>query len=130
VVDSEAFVIAADDGAAVVEATLTFDDPLTLHWITPQMHQIGADLRVVIDRPDAGEACLADIEWSFLFQQTYVLQQPLALPAGSRVHWTCEYDNSAVGPGQFNRPPQDIPSGESADEELCRLTLGIERSGG
>lgn len=123
-VKNEEFTVPADDSAFRVHATKHFDAPATLYSITPHMHQLGTDFKVVINRP-SGETCLADVEWDFEHQGTYWLRDPMLLPAGSIISTTCDYDNSVENPNQFNFPPQDILFGKVADREMCQLTAGM-----
>ncbi len=123
-VKNEEFTVPANDSEFEVEARKVFDAPVTLYSITPHMHQLGTDFKVVIERP-SGDTCLADVEWDFEHQGTYWLREPLELPAGSSIHTTCRYDNTTVNPNQFNFPPQDIVFGKVADREMCQLTAGL-----
>lgn len=117
------FVIPAGSTDTVIEATRSFDAPFTLYSITPHMHQLGTDIEVTLELPGDGPMCLADVDWDFEHQGTYRLRQPLELPAGTVIHTTCRYDNSAANPNQFNDPPADIVFGAAADKEMCQLTI-------
>lgn len=123
-VKNEVFTVPAQNADFEVSATKVFDAPATLYSITPHMHQLGTDFKVMINRPD-GETCLADVEWDFEHQGTYWLREPMDLPAGSSIHTTCRYDNSVDNPNQYNFPPQDIVFGAVADREMCQLTVGL-----
>lgn len=124
-VKDEDFVVPAGDPAFEVAASRTFDAPVTLYSVTPHMHQLGTDFRVVIEPAGDDATCLADVEWDFEHQGTYWLKQPMVLPAGSRIHTTCRYDNTASNPHQFNDPPIDVVWGASAHLEMCQLTVGL-----
>jgi hypothetical protein len=123
------FTVPAGDPAFVVNAERSFEEPATLHSITPHQHQLGTDFRVVVNRPGHDPLCLADVAWDFEHQGTYQLQRPLELPAGTSIEVECIYNNSAENPNQFNDPPQDIPFGTVADQEMCQLTVGTGGGG-
>jgi hypothetical protein len=122
-VKNEMIMIPAGSTDTTIEAVRNFDKPFTLHAITPHMHQLGTDFRVAIELPGQGPACLADVAWDFEHQGTYRLRTPRTLPAGTKIHTTCRYDNSSDNPNQFNTPPKDVEFGKTADHEMCQLTI-------
>jgi hypothetical protein len=48
-----------------------------------------------------------------------MLDPPLHIAPGERIHYSCSWDNSAENPDQFFDPPRDIRYGERTDEEMC-----------
>lgn len=121
---NEEFDVPANVAKTNAEWSYTFDRPVTLYGITPHMHQLGRYYHVEIIRPDTeAPQCLADLEWNFEHQNAYFLNQPRDLPAGSKVRWVCEYDNTEMNPRQFNHPPIDVKSGRTSRDEMCQLTL-------
>ena len=124
-VKNEEFTVPAGMPDFQVTATRAFDSEFELVAITPHMHQVGTDFRVVIEPPAGSEICLADVEWDFEHQGTYWLTQPMRMPAGTTIHTECRYDNSADNPNQFNDPPADIEWGREADHEMCQLTVAL-----
>jgi hypothetical protein len=120
---NETFDVPANVPNSQAQWQWTFDKPITLHGITPHMHQLGHYYHLSIVRPDQSESCLADLEWNFEHQNAYFLNHPIDLPAGSKLEWTCEYDNTENNPRQFNHPPADVKSGRTSRDEMCQLTM-------
>ncbi|MBX3226961.1 MAG: hypothetical protein KIT84_40935 [Labilithrix sp.] len=121
---NERFDVPANVSSSQAEWKHTFDRPVTLHGITPHMHQLGTFFHLEIERPGQPKnACLADLQWDFEHQNAYFLNQPIDLPAGSSIKWLCEYDNTDGNPRQFNHPPQDVRSGPTSRDEMCQLTM-------
>ncbi|MFO0740596.1 MAG: hypothetical protein U0270_32165 [Labilithrix sp.] len=120
---NEDFLIPASSSSTEAGWKWTFDQPVTLHGITPHMHQLGRSYKLEIERPGQADRCLADVEWNFEHQNAYFLNHPIDLPAGSSLKWTCEYDNTEQNPRQFNHPPIDVKSGRTSRDEMCQLTM-------
>ena len=71
---------------------------------TPHMHLRGKSFRFELERPDGKREILLDVpKYDFNWQFHYALRAPMDVPAGSRIHVTAHYDNSAANP--FNPDP-------------------------
>lgn len=102
--------------------------PLPIHVlsITPHMHLLGRKMRVTATTLDQRQLCLVDVpNWDFHWQATYSYKNPVALPAGTRVHLSARYDNSADNPENPNQPPQDVGWGENTTDEMCIAFLAF-----
>lgn len=121
---NERFDVPANVPDSQTEWSYTFQNPVTLHGVTPHMHQLGKTYHMEIIRPDQeAPSCLADLDWNFEHQNTYFLNQPKDLPAGTKIRWVCSYDNTEENPRQFNHPPADVKSGPTSRDEMCQLTM-------
>jgi hypothetical protein len=71
------------------------NEPVTLFGLSPHMHLRGKSLRWVVTYPDGREQTLLDVpEFDFNWQIHYELEEPLHLPAGSKITGIGVYDNS------------------------------------
>ena len=69
------------------------------------------------------QALLSVPNYNFNWQRTYVFEEPLKLPAGSRVHIRNAWDNSRFNP--YNPDPQKtVKWGDQTFDEMFFATLG------
>jgi tetratricopeptide (TPR) repeat protein len=104
---STAMDIPPGDPAYVV--TDTFEVPVDVDALSiyPHAHYTGKSMEAWAVRPDGVEAPLLRIPaWDFDWQDEYWFAQPVALPAGTRLHLRYVYDNSAGNPRNPFSPPQ------------------------
>ncbi|MFO0820877.1 MAG: redoxin domain-containing protein [Pirellulales bacterium] len=94
--------------------------------VTPHMHLLGKDMKLVARLPDGQEKPLIHVpSWDFNWQETYPFREPVELPRGTRLELTAHFDNSTSNPYNPHRPPQVVSWGESTDEEMCIAFLEV-----
>jgi len=97
----------------------------TLHSVMPHMHMLGKEVKVTITPPDGTAKTLIAIkDWDYNWQETYFLEQPLPLKAGTRLSVEAFYDNSEKNPNNPNNPPKLVIFGEQTDNEMLFVFLG------
>ena len=70
-------------------------EDITLYAMSPHMHLRGKSLRWVIVYPDGREQTILDVpKFDFNWQIQYELEEPLHIPAGSKILGIGVYDNS------------------------------------
>jgi hypothetical protein len=70
-------------------------EDITLYAMSPHMHLRGKSLKWVIVYPDGREQTILDVpKFDFNWQIQYELEQPLHIPAGSKILGIGYYDNS------------------------------------
>jgi hypothetical protein len=108
-----------------VDAMMPVLQNVTLLNITPHMHLLGKDMKVVAVTPDKTEQLLVNVpQWDFNWQTTYVYKTPVKLQSGSRINLTSHYDNSPSNPRNPNKSPRDVTWGEQTTDEMCIAFLG------
>jgi hypothetical protein len=112
------FVIPPGAEAHKVESAITLQADSTLMNLTPHMHLRGKafEYRVVLPSGETREL-LRVPKYDFNWQLTYDLDQPLHLPAGSRIECTAWFDNSANNPANPD-PTKEVRFGEQSWEEM------------
>ena len=70
------------------------------------------------------ETILSVPEYDFNWQIDYIFAEPLALPAGSRIHASAWYDNSAANRSNPD-PTAEVRWGEQTDEEMMYTALSF-----
>jgi formylglycine-generating enzyme required for sulfatase activity len=86
---------------------------------SPHMHLLGREMKVTATLPDRRVIPLIWIDnWSFYWQEHYIYQQPVCLPAGTRIDVVAWYDNSTANPQNPHVPPRTVRFGEFSDDEM------------
>ncbi|MBL4587027.1 MAG: T9SS type A sorting domain-containing protein [Flavobacteriales bacterium] len=92
---------------------------ITVLDVSPHMHLLGKSIKAWATTPGGQIIPFIDIpEWDFNWQGFYDFKNPIKLPAGSILHSTATYDNTASNPANPNSPPQWVYVGESTTEEM------------
>jgi mono/diheme cytochrome c family protein len=103
-----------------VETTLKIPVDLWLTAILPHMHLLGREMKVSATLPDGQQQPLIWIrDWDFNWQDQYVYREPVHLPAGTVIHVSGIYDNSADNPANPRTPPERVLFGEETQDEMC-----------
>ena len=112
------FAIPPGDGNYRVDSKITLQDDSTLIMMLPHMHLRGKSFDFRITYPDGKQEKILNVpNYSFSWQLSYYLAQPLKLPAGTTVECTAYYDNSKNNP--FNPDPtKEIKFGEQSWDEM------------
>jgi len=113
-----------------------------LYSVNPHMHLVGTHINSSIVRPAARGAdpqteCLANGNWNFDWQRTYIYDTPIAsLPSvqpGDVINVNCRWDNTMANPFVQRalmdaglHAPVDITLGEgNSTDEMCLEIFGI-----
>ncbi len=116
--------IPASASAHKVRLVHRFPGDFHLTSIQPHMHLLGKEMRATLTRPDGTRSDLVWVKhWDFRWQESYRYRRAVFIPAGSKLEIDAVFDNSDQNPRNFNRPPRDIPSGNSTNEEMASVIL-------
>ena len=78
-----------------ITAIQPFTQDVTLNTMQPHMHLRGKDMTYIAKYPDGREEILLSVpRYDFNWQNTYVPQRPIKLPAGTVLETVGHYDNS------------------------------------
>jgi hypothetical protein len=83
----------------------------------PHMHMRGKDFRYVAFLPDGSEQELLFSHYDFLWQESYILPDPLLLPEGTKLECTGHFDNSKANPNNPD-PTKAVRWGDQSFEEM------------
>lgn len=93
---------------------------VTTYSVFPHMHLLGREMKIWATTPDGKTIPLVRIpDWDFNWQSSYYFEQPIKLPAGTRIDLVAYYDNSADNPYNPNDPPREVRWGEQTTDEMC-----------
>jgi hypothetical protein len=98
--------IPAGDRNAEVVSELTTTEPMELVYLQPHMHLRGTDMEFQLIFPTGERETIFKADWNFDWQLGYELEEPIALPVGTRMVVIAHYDNSANNP--FNPDPTEL----------------------
>jgi hypothetical protein len=112
------FTIPAGDPNYRVDSKITLQDDSTLQMMLPHMHLRGKDFEFRVVYPDGRKETLLSVpHYSFAWQLSYYLAEPLKLPAGTTIECTAHYDNSPNNPANPD-PTKDVHFGEQSWDEM------------
>jgi hypothetical protein len=102
----------------ISRASMTLATPARLLSIQPHMHLRGKQMEVRAIYPDGHSETLINVpKYDFNWQTTYVFNQPLDLPAGTRLESVAGYDNSSEN--AFNpNPAATVHWGDQTTDEM------------
>ena len=111
--------IAPGDSDYTISESLTLPAAIELHSVTPHAHYIGKEFKSWAELPDGGEVPLIWIkDWDFAWQDMYVFEERVVLPAGTTVRTRITYDNSAENPRNPSHPPKRVYWGTGSEDEM------------
>ena len=89
-------------------ATHVFDKDIVLHGFRAHMHYRGKSMAARVIYPDNTQEQIINIpDYNFAWQPTYRMDEPMVIPAGSRVVVEGLFDNSEYNPGN---PDPTVPA--------------------
>ncbi len=101
-----------------VEAATTAPRDLVLHGMSPHMHVRGARMAFTLRRPDGVVETLLSVPcYRFAWQRTYLLAEPIPIPAGSVITAQGAFDNSAGNEANPD-PTLEVRWGQQSWEEM------------
>ena len=137
------FNIPANTAGYEVPGTRKVTRPITIYQVGAHMHLRGQAYRIVADLPDGKQVELLNVpRFSFDWQLMYVLKEPVHLPAGTVVHYTATYNNSASNRlvTRYDTPDRSVGNGERTVDEMMtgyimytqddeHLNIALDRAG-
>jgi mono/diheme cytochrome c family protein len=100
------------------QAEFTFEKDGYITGFNPHMHLRGKAAKFMATFPDGREQLLLDVpEYDFNWQHTYTYRDPVFAPAGTRVHMTLWWDNSAGNPANPD-PTAEVTWGQPTTAEM------------
>jgi hypothetical protein len=89
------FSIPPGDANYKSDATQAFTEPVKIVSVQPHMHLRGKAMDIRAVTPDGRASSVINVpRYDFMWQTTYFLKDPIALPAGSRIDCAAWFDNS------------------------------------
>ncbi len=102
-----------------VTGITAYTQPVTIYQFQPHAHLRGKDFTYAVVFPDGREQTVLTVpKYDFHWQLAYELEEPLRLPAGSKLVVTAHYDNSSKNEhllhhhGHGGTDPEHVPGPE------------------
>jgi hypothetical protein len=109
-----------------VKAEFTTPIDIQIVGITPHAHLVCKEMKGKAFLPDGTMKPLIWIkDWDFNWQDQYLYQTPLKIPAGTRLELDFTYDNSSDNVRNPNSPPKRVTFGEQTADEMAILFLQV-----
>ena len=124
------FKIPAGDPNYGAKASYVFPQDVEILSLAPHMHYRGKDMSYTATFPDGSQKELLKVSrYDFNWQTGYDFEQPVSVPAGTKIDVVAHWDNSADNP--FNPDPTiDVTWGpESTDEMLIGFVDYVVKDG-
>ncbi|HEY6332849.1 MAG TPA: thiol-disulfide isomerase [Blastocatellia bacterium] len=116
------FRIPAGDANHEVTSCYTFKNDSHILGLTPHMHLRGKDMTIMAYYPDGRKETLLEVpHYSFNWQTTYYLKNPVALPKGTKVVCVAHFDNSDKN--KYN--PDPTKSVRFGDPTYAEMMIGF-----
>ncbi len=113
------FRIPAGDPNYEAVSSFRFIDDGQIYALTPHLHMRGKDFHYEAVYPDGTKQTLLSVpKWNFNWQLSYVFQEPISIPKGTKIRAVAHWDNSKDNP---NNPDATIDvswGGPSTDEMM------------
>lgn len=101
-----------------VAAEYVFDEEVVVTGLRPHMHFRGKDMKFTVEFPDGTTRDLLSVPaYSYAWQPTYQLSEPMVLPAGTKAHVTGTFDNSEYNPANPD-PSKELTFGLQSWDEM------------
>ncbi len=118
--------VAAGDPAYIIEDSYVLPVDVRVLSVYPHAHYLAREMQGYATLPDGSREWLIRImEWDFMKQDRYTYEEPLFLPAGTRLTMRFAYDNTAGNPRNPNRPPRRVVYGPNSADEMGDLWIQV-----
>ena len=115
---SSQFKIPAFDQDYESAASYVFDEDVVVTGLRAHMHFRGKDMKFSVENEDGSMTDLLSVpNYSYAWQPTYELDQPMLVKAGTRVHVTGAFDNSEFNPANPD-PSKELTFGLQSWDEM------------
>ena len=105
-------------GNHAASAEYVFAEDVVVTGLRPHMHFRGKDMKLSAELPDGSITELLSVpNYSYAWQPTYALEEPVNLPAGTMVHVTGTFDNSEYNPANPD-PSKELSFGLQSWDEM------------
>jgi mono/diheme cytochrome c family protein len=120
--------IPPNDPSYSLTSTKTFDTDALISFFHVHMHLRGKSYAMRMTYPDGRQEVALEVpQYDFNWQRTYVLNEPIRVPKGTKVDFIGTYDNSPKN--RFNPDPtQTVKWGEKTTDEMMQGRIFYERA--
>lgn len=117
-VSASALVLPPNEHEIPAHAEYVFDEAVVITGVRAKMNARGKKMKFSVELPDGSMRDILSVPaYNYGWQPHYVLQEPVEIPAGTKVHVSGAFDNSISNP--FNPDPDaEVRSGLTSTDEM------------
>jgi len=117
-VSAKDFLLPPNEHDIPAHAEHIFEEAVVITGVRAKMNARGKKMKFSVELPDGTMRDILSVPaYNYGWQPHYVLQEPVEIPAGSKVHVTGAFDNSISNP--FNPDPDaEVASGLTSADEM------------
>lgn len=116
--------IPAGEKEHIEKASFVIPQDCETFAVNAHAHYLGKRMEMTATFPDGSVRWLLKTSnWDFKWQEDYQFQEPIKLPAGTRLDVLMSYDNSAENPANPTNPPRRVVWGPATTDEMGVITL-------
>jgi hypothetical protein len=116
--------IPAGEKEHIEKASFVIPQDCVTFAVNAHAHYLGKRMEMTATFPDGSVRWLLKTSnWDFKWQEDYLFQEPIKLPAGTRLDVLMSYDNSAENPANPTTPPRRVLWGPATTDEMGVITL-------
>jgi len=110
-----------------VTASFTLPMDATALGVTPHMHYLGREMRVVAKIPGREDPMplIWVKDWDFNWQGEYQLRTPVRLPKGTTIEVEAFYDNTPDNPRNPHPEMKPVRYGQGTQDEMCLCAVQV-----
>ncbi len=108
----------------IEQTSFTLPEDCEVFSVNAHAHYLGKRMEMTATFKDGSTKWLLKTSnWDFQWQEDYMFNQPIKLPAGTRLDVLMSYDNSAENPRNPTHPPKRVTWGPTTTDEMGVITL-------
>ena len=118
--------IPAGEPSYKVRGSFTLPTDVDAVGVSAHAHYLGREAKMTATLPTGEVRILLWIkQWDFNWQDQYLFQNLVPLPAGTRLDGELTYDNTSANPRNPSSPPKRVEWGEYSTDEMGSLLLNV-----
>lgn len=118
--------IPAGERNHLVEQSLNVPVAVSVLGILPRVHTLAKNVEVLAELPNGQQQWMLRIpEWDPKWQRDYRFEEPMVIPAGSKMLVRYTFDNSAANSRNPHSPPKRVILDQTSSDEVAEVFIEL-----